>query len=93
MTQAVLRSADMLQWFSYVCSRMFHFGSSHLFSMIFMNMSPIKLKTAIKLKQSVVLKQTLKQTMKRLTVISFCLVTDFAKRTMAHLDTWTVRTM
>ena len=34
------RGADMLQSFSHVC-RMFYFGSSHLFSMIFVRMSPI----------------------------------------------------
>ena len=56
-----MKSADMLQSFSYVC-RMFHLEAVPFFSMFLMNMSPIPLK------QTFCLRQTLKQTMKRQTV-------------------------
>ena len=100
-----MKSADMLQSFSYVC-RMFHLEAVAFFSMFLMNMSPIPLK------QTFCLRQTLKQTMKRQTVKKIschvvhlkrqtvmmitCLVMmlqSFVKKTMAHLDTWSGNTM
>ena len=100
-----MKSADMLQSFSYVC-RMFHFGSSRLFQHVLMIMSPIPLK------QTFCLRQTLKQTMKRQTVkmiscrvvhlkrqtvmmitCHFVILKSFVKKTMTHLDTWSGKTM
>ena len=98
-----MKSADMLQSFSHVC-RMFHFGSSRLFGMFLMNMSPIPVK------QTFCLRQTLKQTMKRQTVkMILChvvhlkrqtvrmipshvvMLQSFVKKIMAHLYTWSGR--
>ena len=56
-----MKSADMLQSFSYVC-RMFHFGSSRLFQHVFDEHEPNTIET------NVLFRQTLKQTMKRQTV-------------------------
>ena len=56
-----MKSADMLQSFSYVC-RMFHLEAVAFFSIFLMIMSPIPLK------QTFCSRQTLKQTMKRQTV-------------------------
>ena len=59
-----MKSADMLQSFSYVC-RMFHFEAVVFFSMFLLIMSPI------------LSKQT--QTMKRQTMMNSCHVLNFVK--------------
>ena len=71
-----MKSADMLQLFSYVC-RMFHFGSSRLFQHIFDENEP---NTS---EPDVVLRQILKQTMKRQTVkMIFCRIAYLKRQTM-----------
>ena len=100
-----MKSADMLQSFSYVC-RMFHFGSSRLFQHVFDDHEPNTVKTV----NTFVSGETNVETNDETTdsdddFMSCCEfeTTDseddfmsccgFVKMIMAHLDTWTGSTM
>ena len=99
-----MKSADMLQSFSYVC-RMFHFGSSRLFQHVFDDHEPNTIETDVLFKTNVETNDetTVKmischvvhlkrQTVKRISchVVIF---QSFVKRIMAHLNTWIGNTM
>ena len=96
-----MKSADMLQSFSYVC-RMFHFGSSRLFQHVFDDHEPNTIETDVLFKTNVETTDSEDDNchvvhLKRQTVkwISCHVVIfqSFVKRIMAHLDTWIGNTM
>ena len=92
-----MKSADMLQSFSYVCRR-FHFGSSRLFQHVSDEHEPNTVETDVLFKslkrQTVMMISCHVVSLKRQTVkMISCHAVVFVKMIMAHLDTWTVSTM